>query len=115
MTSTKAKIRALNDELRQCLIRGHVEPPNRTLMTPGVDALTPAQKLTVCREVAEFDDFDNDNDPNREHDFGHVTLDGTKIFWKIDYYATDMADGAEDPSDPAKTARVLTLMRADEY
>jgi hypothetical protein len=33
----------------------------------------------------------------------------------IDYYAPDMESGSEDPADPDKTMRIMTIMRADEY
>jgi hypothetical protein len=44
-----------------------------------------------------------------------VELAGTTYFFKVDYYALDMDGGSEDPANPAKTTRVLTIMRADEY
>ena len=50
-----------------------------------------------------------------EHDFGAFEVDSHRLFFKLDYHAPDMASGSEDPADPAKTVRVLTLMLAAEY
>ena len=55
------------------------------------------------------------NDPNGEHDFGSFEIADQKIFFKIDYYNLEMDGGSEDPADPAKTTRMLTVMKAEEY
>lgn len=110
MTSTKTDtIRTLNDTLRQTFITG------RVFLTPGVTQLAADDREEVLSRVRRFEAFTPDNDPHGEHDFGAFTVEGTKFFWKIDYYAPDMQHGSEDPADPSKTARVLTIMRADEY
>ena len=59
--------------------------------------------------------FTPDNDPHGERDFGVFEHNGERISWKIYYYAPDMEHGSEDPSDPAQTVRVLTIMLASEY
>ena len=59
--------------------------------------------------------FDEGNDPHHEHDFGKIEVVGNEIFWKIDYYDKTMDNGSEDPADPSKTSRVLTIMLASEY
>jgi hypothetical protein len=79
---------------------------------PGADRHHQAAAL---QQVAAFDKFTGDNDPHGEHDFGAFDLCGRKFFWKLDYFDERMELGSEDPSDPKKTTRVLTLMLASEY
>ena len=103
------KIRALNDAFRTTLTGGKV------LMTAGVNALPTDVKTSVVQRVMTFSDFNEENDPHGEHDFGNFTLAGREFFFKLDYFDSNMEFGSEDPSDPTKTARVLTIMLADEY
>ena len=103
------KIRALNDAFRTTLTGGKV------LMTAGVNALPTDVKASVIQRVMTFSEFTEENDPHQEHDFGNFSLAGRKFFWKIDAYDSEMRFGSEDPSDPSKTTRVLTIMFVEEY
>ena len=103
------RIRELNDAFRRTFSRGKVT------MTAGVYALPDMVKAAALQKAAQFDDFNEDNDPYGEHDFGSFELCGRTFFWKIEYYDHAMEHGSEDPSDPAKTTRVMTVMLASEY
>ena len=84
--------------------------------TRGVEALGLEAVLHIWSFVRCFDGFTPDNDPYGEHDFGSFLHPfGGKIFWKIDYYDSDLTYGSEDPSDVEKTHRVLTIMLASDY
>lgn len=107
----RTAIRALNDQFRTTLDQRH----GRVMMTAGVDALPSDVKAMVIRRVATFSEFTPDNDPHAEHDFGNFTLSGQKFFFKLDYFDSAMEFGSEDPADPSKTTRVLTIMLAEEY
>jgi hypothetical protein len=109
MTSDAIAIAALNDAFRRTMTGG------RVMITQGVLALGPAAVAAISAQVRQFADFGPDNDPHGEHDFGSLEHDGTRLFWKIDYYDRSMTAGAEDPADPAATCRVLTVMLAAEY
>jgi hypothetical protein len=103
------RIAELNDALRSTFQGG------RVVMTAGINALADEVKADVLETVRTFSQFDGSNDPHREHDFGAFEQHGLTVFWKVDYYASDMDGGSEDPADPEKTTRVLTIMRAEEY
>lgn len=106
-----ARIRELNDALRRTGAGGLI------VVTSGVDALAPDDKRALLDLVRSFDAFTPDNDPWGEHDFGSVEHDGQRYFWKIAYdqAGSDYSVGAEDPSDASSTARVITIMKAEEY
>jgi hypothetical protein len=105
----KTRIRLLNDAFRSTFLGGKV------VMTQGVDTLPAVRKAEVLSKVQAFADFNGENDPHGEHDFGSFDVAGQTYFFKVDYYAPDMEGGSEDPADPDKTTRVLTIMRANEY
>jgi len=103
------RIRALNDGLRQTFAGG------RVLMTRGVQDLPKAILAKALWAIQHFDAFEDANDPYREHDFGAVEIEGHKVWFKMDYYDLDCRYGSPDPSDPAVTTRVMTILLPEEY
>jgi len=106
---TTERIRELNDALRTTFEGGTV------VTTPLVRILGNDKLAELLQRVRTFTAFDSDNDPHGEHDFGSIEIEGRQFFFKIDYYDKSMMGGSDDPADPDKTNRVMTIMRADEY
>ncbi len=111
INSSTDKIRTLNDEFRRTLQGG------RVMLTRGVLELdkTPFSCPRLMLKIMQFTEFSEDNDPYHEHDFGALTFEGQKIFWKIDYYDLECCNGSPDPANPNVTTRVMTVMLASEY
>ena len=112
-TSSAAKLLSrvaeLNDAFRKTCSGGTLA------VTAGVIALGRGALPVILNEVRAFDAFTPENDPYGKHDFGSVEWLGTRLFWKIDYYDVDMRFASPDPVDQSVTARVLTIMLAEEY
>ena len=109
MDPKTARIRALNDELRQNFAEG------LAVMTPGIAALGAEAVARIVKTIAVYDDFCHANDPHEEHDFGSFDADGHAIFFKIDYFDENLTYHSADPADPSVTKRVITIMLAEEY
>ena len=105
----RARVRALNDDLRAGRASGRIQ------LTRGVVELGPDRMREAMEAVARFNDFSPANDPYGEHDFGAFQLAGRQLFWKIDYYDPSFESAALDPADEAVCVRVLTVMLAEEY
>ncbi len=110
-TDKSAEIAALND-----LFRTGINPAlGQVLITPGISALPLRDQVQIAEKVQTFAAFTEDNDPYAERDFGAIEHGAEKVFWKIDYYNRTLDGGSDDPADPFKTRRVLTIMLALEY
>ncbi len=104
------RIRDLNDRFRmQGLGNGSM------MVTSGIQAEGEAFLLKAAEAVKNFSDFNEDNDPWGEHDFGAIDIEGQKVFFKLDYYTPDLTAGSENPANEGMTHRVLTIMLASEY
>jgi hypothetical protein len=104
------KIAKLNDMTREMMPMF-----GQLVMTSGIASLDPDLTASILDKVRLFKDFTEDNDPWGEHDFGSVEHQGIKALWKIEYYGLDLESGSENPADPGKTKRVLTIMLSEEY
>lgn len=106
---TAAAIAALNDAFRTSGLGGQI------FITAGIADLPVEDQAVIMYRVQTYSDFNADNDPHGEHDFGTFEFQGRKIFFKIDYYDPSLQYGSENPADPTVTTRVLTVMLAAEY
>lgn len=104
-------IAQLNDALRQRGEGGTIMVTRNVLHLPGFD---PAALQSA---LAGYDQFDSDNDPHGERDFGDLSLCGADLLWTINYFSqgSEFRFGSDDPADPDVTQRVLTVMLASDW
>ena len=102
-------IRELNDHARQSFTGC------RVLITRGIAELGETAVHQILAQVRTYDQFTPDNDPYQEHDFGSIHWGDVQVFWKWDYYDLEYSMHSPDPADETVTARVLTIMSAEEY
>jgi hypothetical protein len=121
----RARIAALNDDARAA-----IGIACTLAATPGFLKLPKADQSRVCELVQSYDAWNIGINSYEERDFGIVfqladaswvteTPDGSgwlgAVFWKIDYFDPSFAAPSKRPWDKDVTARILTLMRPDEY
>jgi hypothetical protein len=85
------------------------------VITQGIAELGEDAVHQTLELVKSYDQFTPLNDPYQEHDFGSFRWGEVQVFWKFSYYDLDYSMHSPDPADETVTARVLTIMLADEY
>lgn len=107
----KRGIRRLNDIMRQ----GELGAQDRIMVTPGVQGRGAGFVAAAVVAVRNFAAFTEENDPSGLREFGRLEVAGVPLYFKIDYYDPTLQTGSEDPVDPSRTARVLTILEPSEY
>lgn len=136
ITAEEAERRRSEEQRLNDLARTQMGETGKLYVTPDVMALDFTDRRTLRRALEAYDSWDDGDDPYGVHDFGCLygtgpsgemvwsceaidtdeePFEGTKIFWKIDVYATDMKHGAETPWIEGESVGVLTIMTASEY
>jgi Protein of unknown function (DUF3768) len=100
----RAKIIALNDQLRTTFTGGRVQ------MTPSVYGLDARLRGRALSVLAHYSKFDADS----EHDWGSFIFAGYSFEWRIEHRGKDGTGHSPDPADPERTLRVLTLYAIDD-
>lgn len=85
------------------------------MLSAGVDALGQEMKAAALIAMHEFSSFNDGDDVRGEHDFGAFKLGHYTFVFKVDYYDAELIGASEDPADPQKTTRVLTLMLSGDW
>lgn len=96
------EIAKLNDKFRQSGLYS---------VTQGVFGLIDMRGLVEA--IRTFSDFNEDNDPDGEHNFGSLEWKGDTVFWKIDYYDKELYGYCDPLSQDCQ--RVLTVCLSIEY
>ena len=106
---------ARNDKFRR-LVFFRRQRNGKLLLTQGITALDTEIVKAIFRAIANQTEFEPENNPYGENDFGAVEgIAPEKVFWKIDYYDSEACEyGTDDPASPS-TYRVMTVMLASEY
>ena len=90
--------------------------PGQVVFTRAVAARGPLFPLLCLLEIARHETFDPEDDPDGQHDFGEVEVEGQRVWFKVDLYADEAMEwGSERPDDPARTYRVMTVMLPSDW
>lgn len=106
---TLSTIAKQNDDFRTNLSKGTL------CLTRGIRALGKVCVAEIISKVRLFNNFNEDNDPYGEHDFGAFNYGGQKIFFKIDNYDSSFLYLSPDATSQKLANKVLPIMLAEEY
>ena len=97
-----ARVASQNDAFRRALVPGGAPCPlaGRVVLTQRVAARGPAFAGAALLAVAADEAFAETNDPEGDHAFGTVDVEGVTVWWRITSTMRIAASGASGPTTP---------------
>lgn len=111
------RIAKMNDAFRMSVLALTLDNHDleKVYCTSGITTLPNEDVLVIANKVRLFDAFNKGNDPYGEHDFGEITHNDQKIFWKIDYEDPTLEYEAIYVPETEMDNRKLTIMSSHEW
>lgn len=112
-TYTSEQLARINDTIRMNLCKLRCNVPvegvfGHLVFTRNAIDILGDNIEVLLSAVATFNQFNDDNDPHKEHDFGKIELFDKTWFWKFDYYDRKLEYFGHH-------THVLTVMNAEDY
>ncbi len=105
-----ATIARLNDRCRQGHDRTARIMVTRTCLGTFASGDSPITIVVQARLLAAVRRHEFSADNEAERDRGDFEFEGTRVYFRIDYYDAALEYGSEDPANASITRRVLTIM-----
>jgi hypothetical protein len=110
---TSEQLARINDAIRMNLCKLRCNVPvegvyGQLVFTRNAIEMLGDNITVLIQAVGSFNDFNEDNNPYKEHDFGKIELFGQVWFWKFDYYDKKLQYFGHH-------THVLTVMLAEDY
>ena len=115
-TLTRAEqIARLNDRARLGLDRTAMTVFTRTCLARFCSADAASGLIAQAAIMKAVRQATFEDDAHGERDFGKISYRGHPVWFKIDYFDTNLEYGSEDPADGNITRRVVTIMLPEDY
>lgn len=90
-----------NDKLRSYLPQPPPHP-HQLIFSSQISALNLQKQIQLLEKIKNFNEFNDENDPYNQHDFGSLVFEKNVVVWKIDSLKNNQI-------------LCLTVMFEDEY
>ena len=117
LSENTRQLQIQNDHFRVTVLTG-CTTGGKAFTTRAFSLQPKALRIEVMDSVCNFSNWTTEPAEldYEEHDYGSLACQGNNYFFKIDYYSDETCHWAsDDPTNPTKTFRILTIGLQADY